>query len=157
MTTVKLHECAPENAATMREWINSCGGVAVWPVANLSNIGVSWSTPALTTEGQPMRKPTWEAAEKPTRIITDASQILVVERKEYKRFHVAIRRGSQGMMYKLTDASSRRVRASVDKAGEGASYHFDYDTQEAVITVPGSCVLLSEWKDPNEVCDAPQL
>jgi hypothetical protein len=56
--------------------------------------------------------------------------------KEVKRFRVGIRMGSQGLRVKVTDGGSRRIRREVAKAGAGATYTFDYMTQEAVILVP---------------------
>ena len=148
MTEQTKHECAPENAAKMREWIASRGGVAIWRSINLSNPGGSWSTPALTPEGQPYPKPTWEAETAPHRVITDASEIEVITRKEIRRFRVAVRMGGNGLTMKLTDAASRKLRAACDKLGPDSSYTFDYGTQEAVITMPGERVSLVDWVEP---------
>jgi hypothetical protein len=141
----RKHECAPEHASEVLGWINNRGGVAVWPSVNMSNLGASWSTPALTKEGEPTPKPTWQADSKPSQVITDPADIVVVMRKEVKRFHVAVRMGAQGFMLKLTDASARKLRAALDKAGDKASHHFDYETQEAVITMPASVILIVEY------------
>lgn len=138
------HECAPENAASMRMWIEKRGGIAIWPSVNLSNPGASWSTPANTLEGTPTPKPTWQAADKPERVITDPNEVVVVTRKEVKRFHVAVRQA--GLTLKCTDGATRKIRAAVAKAGEGASYEFDQGSQEAIITVPGETVSLAAWK-----------
>jgi hypothetical protein len=151
------HECAPENAELMLTWIRTRGGVAVWRSANLSNPGASWSTPAMTSGivgaggGEPMRKPTWEADDKPERIITDPGDIEVVTRREVKRFHVAVRAGSQGLMLKVSDGGTRRIRSEVAKAGDGASYYFDYgDEKNAVITVPDKRVPLLQYVRETE-------
>lgn len=138
-----MHEVAPENAAKMLDWIENRGGVAVWNSVNLSNPGASWSTPALAPDCSPYRKPTWEASSEPHKVITNPSEIVVVTRKEVKRFHVAVR--ASGHVAKLTDASSRRVTREVDRAGEDASFYFDYGTQEAVITVPSETVPLLQF------------
>jgi hypothetical protein len=139
------HEVAPENALRMFEWIKTRGGIAVWPSINFSNLGQSWSTPYRTPEGELMLKPTWQADSKPSRVITDPNDVVVIARKEVKRFRVAIRRGSQGMSFKLTDASSRKLRATCDKLSTESSYHFDYETQEAVFTIPDTKVPLTEY------------
>jgi len=139
------HECSPDNAPKMLEWIKSRGGVAVWTSVNLANPGASWSAPAMTLDGTPALRPTWEADGKPSRIITDAGEIDVVTRREVKRFRVGLRRGSQGFSVKVTDGGTRKIRAEVEKAGEGASYHFDYENQEAIVTVPGDVVTLDKW------------
>ena len=148
MTEQTKHECAPENAGKMREWIKSRGGIAIWRSANLSNPGASWSTPA-ETDGKPMTKPTWQAQDKPERVITDASEIEVVTRKEVRRFRVAVRQGDSGLQFKLTDASSRKLREAMSKLGDESSYHFDYETQEAILTMPDKRVPLNEWVEPE--------
>lgn len=145
------HECSPDSAVKMLGWIRTRGGVALWRSVNLSNPGASWSTPARTADvggipGDPYPRPTWEAADKPERVITDPAEIIVVVRKEVRRFRIALRRGGSGAFFgKLTDASSKKLRAALEKAGEGSSYTFDYETQEAIITMPDRTVPLAEW------------
>jgi hypothetical protein len=138
-----MHEVAPENAARMLEWVEKRGGVAVWKSVNLSNPGASWSTPALAPDCSPSQKPSWEASSEPHKVITDPAEIAVVTRKEVGRFRVAIR--VSGRMVKLTTASSKRLDKAMTLAGEDASYHFDYETQEAVITVPSETVPLLQF------------
>lgn len=138
-----MHEVAPENAAKMLDWIERRGGIAVWKSVNLSNPGASWSTPALAPDCSPYRKPTWEAESSPYKVITNPAEIVVVTRKEVKRFRVAIR--VRGMSVKLTSGSTRKVDKAMIHAGEDASYHFDYETQEAVITVPSETVPLLQF------------
>jgi len=143
---MEKHQCAPENAGRFRDWIKNRGGVAIWRSVNLSNLGRSWSTPALTVEGEPTAKPSWESDSKPARIIRDESEIEVIVAKEVKRFHVALRPGDQGLSYKLTDASTRRVRTACEKAGEKSWYEFDYGNQEAVILVPDGVTRLDQYE-----------
>ena len=151
MTDQTKHECAPENAAKMREWIATRGGVAIWRSINLSNAGASWSSPALT-EGVPTKKPNWQSENVPSRVITDASEIEVVTRKEVKRFRVAIRAsGAFGATFKLTDTASARVRRECDKLGSDSAYEFDYETQECILTMPGERVSLADWIEPAAV------
>ena len=127
------HVCSEENAPRFKDWIENRGGVAVWKSINLSNIGASWSTPALAKDGTPTPKPTWEAEETPSLVVTDPKDIGVTTDKEVKRFHVAVRRGGNGFMLKCTEASTRKIDKALTKAGEGSHYQFDYSTQEAVI------------------------
>jgi hypothetical protein len=136
-------ECTEANAPLFAEWIKTRGGLAVWRSINLSNPGASWTTPVRGPEGQPVGKPTWQVAEQPERVITDPDDVVVVTRREVKRFRVGVRQS--GLQCKLTDAASRRVRAAVAKAGNDASYTFDYGTQEAVIEVPAGQVTLGQW------------
>lgn len=82
------HECDIGNAPKFAEWIRTRGGVAVWRSVNLSNPGASWSTPACV-EGEPhtrFPKPTWQAANEPEKIVTDAARIKVIVPREVKRF-----------------------------------------------------------------------
>jgi hypothetical protein len=144
-----LH-CELKNASTFLDWVRNRGGIAVWRSIDLSNPGQSWSTPLRDKEGKPTSKPNWRAGNEPSRCITDPRDVLVVEDKEVKRFHIAVRIGAQGIMLKLTDASSRRVRRAVEKAGKGAYYEFDHNTQEAVILAPARQLTLFEWAEQNQ-------
>lgn len=129
----------------MKEWIERRGGVAVWGSIDFS--GRTWSTPARLEEGDPTPKPHWAATEKPISILTSIDEVEVDIPKLVKRFHIGLRRGSQGLTIKLTDASSARLRRECDKAGENSWYEFDYDTQDALIFVPDKTVSLSVWKE----------
>lgn len=142
MTTDKL-ECAPENAERFATWLRDRGGIAVWRSANLSNPGASWSTPRLDPMGGQMTKPTWQAQDIPERIVVDPADVEVLERIEVKRVPIALRRS--GTALKLTDASSRRVREQVAKAGDGAWHEFDHEHQQAVIYKPGKATPLLEY------------
>ena len=137
------HEVVEEYAPKFLEWIQKRGGVAVWKSINLSNPGASWSTPALTEDGKPSQKPTWQAANEPIKVVTDPEQIGVLTVKELKRFRVAVEQ--HGLSLKVSDGSSRRIRSKVAKAGDDAYHVFDYETQEAVIMVPTGKVSLAEW------------
>lgn len=140
------HSCTNHIASTFLDWIRNRGGVKVWTSVDLSDPGFSMSSPALTVEGLPYPKPHWKVGTDPM-LVTNTDDIEVHCDKEVKRFHVAIRRGSQGLCFKCTDASSRRIRKEVDKAGEGAYYYFDYTAQEAVIMAPepGKSMSLTDW------------
>jgi len=125
----------PGARAKFEEWITGRGGVQIWNNINLSNMGAGQVfTPALTEAGEPMGKPKW--SHERGEVVQDITRFrFVKEWKEIKRFHVAIRPGSQGTMMKLTDGSSRKVW----KYGQiypGASYRMDYDTQECVFEMP---------------------
>lgn len=139
------HKITPENAERLRTWLKERGGIMIWNCHDLSRAGQTWTTPACGPEGEPVGKPHWAAGEV-VRTIKDAAEVVVDVPKEVRRCRIAIRRGSQGLSFKLTDASSRKVRAAVAKAGESAWYEFDYETQEAVIFVADKTVPLMEWK-----------
>ena len=131
-------------------WITNRGGIAIWEVQLIGGGpgGVrSYMSPACQLDGSPMTKPHWSVGNKPREIVTDPREISVVEPKEVKRFHVALRMGRQGLTMKCTDASTRKIRAAVEKAGEGAWYEFDYSTQEAVIYAAGAEIALKDWAD----------
>lgn len=148
-TATEPHVVQSENARKMADWLANRGGLAIWHSVNLSNPGASWTTPANQIDGKPTPRPTWEADSKPERIIMDAADVIVSEDREVKRFHVAVRRGSQGFMLKCTDASSDRIHREVARAGNGAYYEFDYDSQEAVIMAPARQVSLVDWLQEN--------
>ncbi len=83
--------------------------------------------------------------ETPSLTITDPAEVVVDVPKEVKRFRVAIKVGSQGMLLKCSDAASRRIRKECQRAGEESWYEFDYATQEAVVFVPGESKPLPEY------------
>jgi hypothetical protein len=136
----------------MANWIKNRGGIAIWNSVNLSNSGATWSTPALNEDNTPYQKPNWETANEPEKIITNTDDIIVAHDKEVTRFHVANRRSSNGMSFKVTDGGSRKIRSAVAKAGEGAYYCFDYsDYKNAVIMAPEKTETLTEWLKNNPV------
>ena len=141
------YEVFPQEVATMREWLEHRGGLAIWECLDLSDPGKTWTTPALSKDGKPTEKPHW-AAGKVLATITDISKVTVTVPKQVRRFHVAIRLGANGLKVKLTDGASRRVRAALAKAGEDSWHEFDYMTQDALIFVPGEKVPLKDWKSP---------
>jgi len=133
-----------ENAPKFLDWIANRGGVAVWDAHDFS--GDSCSTPALTKDGQPMRKPHWKYPNSPSEIITDSSQVTVFVAKEIKRFHVGTRRGTQGFTFKVTDAGTARIRKELAKVPD-SWYEFDYmDEKNCVIYTPDKEYPLSEFK-----------
>ena len=95
----------------------------------------------------PTGKPTWQAANLPSRVIRNPEEISVEFPVEVKRFYVALKQRGFSMM--LTDGATRRVEAAVEKFSEKhdceAWYRFDYATQEAVILIPGETMTLAEW------------
>lgn len=168
------HRCAPQNAPKFLDWIRNRGGVAHFSSIDLSDLDKSWSAPFLSKDdcpncsgtghigdapcGAPLcvggkvrtNKPHWKSANNPDKVYTNTDDILVTIDKEVKRFHIAVRRGGNGLSLKVTDASTRKIREAVAKAGEGAYYEFDYATQEAVILKPDSEISLTEWATQNE-------
>lgn len=143
-------ECSVENAPKFIEWCKSRGGVARWRSVNLSNPGASWSTPALTLEGLPTPKPTWQADSAPELVESDPAKITVFMDREVRRLRVAIKRGDS-FNFVLTDASTRKVRKATAEAGPEAYYRFDYDSQEAVIMAPDSKMTLAQWAERQTV------
>ena len=143
--------CTPENAEKFKDWLVNRGGLAVWNSINFSNLGVTWTTPAHTEDGNTFPRPSWQADSKPDHIVTKVEDVIVSVDREVKRFHVAVRRGSSNpTTLKVTDGGSRRIRAAVAKAGKGAYHVFDFMTQEAVIMAPVDQVPLNEWGQPGK-------
>jgi hypothetical protein len=143
-TTVK-HRILAENAALIWKWFQERGGIAVWKSVDMSNPGRSWTTPLRDAEGNPTGKQDWRMEETPSLTITDPAEVAVDVPKEVKRFRVAIKVGSQGMLLKCSDGASRRIRKECAKAGDESWYEFDYATQEAVIFVPGESKPLPDF------------
>src|ERR1035437_8627895 len=129
---MEKHRVKAENAARIWEWLETRGGIVVWDSVNLSNPGASWTGPLNDKDGKPAIKPNWQCANTPGRVITDAAEVVVDVPKEVKRFHIAIRMGSQGISYKVTDGGTRRIRAACAKAGKDSWYEFNYVEQSVV-------------------------
>lgn len=104
----------------------------MWRNDNLSNPSAGdMYTPARDPDGELTRSPHWSHPGPPT-LVTDITAFLfATEVAEVKRFRVAI--ACKQFNFKLTDASSRKLKAAMEEAGEDAFYEVDYATQEAVI------------------------
>lgn len=139
-----LIECAEENAQKFWDWICHRGGLAKWRSADLSCASKTWTTPALTVEGRPTERQGWQMRDDPE-IVTDPTLVEVFTSKAVKRFRVGLRMGGNGMSLKCTDAASARIHREVEKAGDGAFYVFDYDTQEAVIMATDNSMSLAAY------------
>jgi len=119
------------------EWVKTRGGIAVWTNHDLSDPGAgNVYTPALT-DGKLTLAPCWRCGRNPAEVVTDLSRFRFAKgEREVDRFKVAVRMGAQGMKVKLTDASSAKLRKRLEKHGPDAGYRFDYENQQAVVTVP---------------------
>lgn len=142
---LKPYITTPENAGKIADWLRTRGGIAIWQSVDFNRLGETITTPVRTFEGDPVAKPGWWVGNQPARIITDPADVIVAIDVEVKRFHIAIRAGSNGLLFKCTDGASRRIRAAVAKAGEGAYHVFDYSAQDAVIMMPESQIPLHDY------------
>jgi hypothetical protein len=123
-----------------QDWIANRGGILVWPNVNLSDPGKGpMFTPARHDDGSDgsKDKPHWSVGD-PT-LVTSIDEFEFVTLREYKRFHVGVRRGD-GLSIVLTDAAKRRLDRELAKASKDhgdAFYEFDYgDERNCVILVP---------------------
>lgn len=139
--TIETNE---EHAPRLAEWIKAGRGLAHWRSADLSDPGQTWTTPARQLDGTPTKPGHWKMEPEPAFVVESSDDVTVFTDKEVKRFHVAIKKG-YGFRIECTDASSRKIKAAVAKAGPGAYYVFDYESQEAVIMAPDSKCTLTEW------------
>lgn len=138
------HVCQPEHAEKFKRWLRENGGIAFWRSANLSNPSQTWSAPAFDAKGRPHNKPTWQAEDQPTKIITNIDDVVVVIDKEVKRIKISIRQAFLSL--KLTDASSKRLRKELAKY-EGSTYAFE--DNYAVILAPEKVIPLKDYQ-PEE-------
>jgi len=147
-----LLEVDPRHAVRAARWMEHCGGVAVWESGDLGQLGRRWYTPARLTDGNPAQRPHWSCGERPARVIANAAEVEVVERREVARLRVATRPG-YGLAWRLTDASSKRLERALAQAGEDASYVFEGDT--AVVFAVTSRTPLARWLEEHP--DAPAV
>jgi hypothetical protein len=137
-----------EPAKKVAEWLTAGRGVAVWQNQDLSSsdIGGLKFTPARTVEGEPVKSPHWNCGTAPEMVIEEKTAFQVVEYTQVYR--VKVRTGPPylgGIHLKDRD----KLDTAMQKAGEGAVYHFDYERQygspwfTAIVSVPTSTVPLS--------------
>jgi hypothetical protein len=139
-TLERIEICVPDQKEKFADWIANRGGVIRWQNLNLSNPdGGDMYTPVRGPDGEnnQERAPHWSVGF--AEIITDLSRFrFIKELREVKRLKIAVRMGSQGLSLKLTDGSTRRLRAAMGKIqdihGTKPCYHFEED--QAVIEVP---------------------
>lgn len=143
-------DCNVTNAPKFADWITNRGGIATWKSADLSCAGKTWSAPYLETDGSVKAKESWQMESKPASVTTDPAEVDIYECTEVNRFPIAIQRGRADFSMRLTDGSTRKVEAAVEKAGDGAYYEFDYDSQEAVIMTSKVTMTLKEWMEKNK-------
>lgn len=139
-------EVEPRAAVKVAAWLAHAGGVAVWRGRDLGQPGQEWLTPVRLTDGSPARRPHWSCACQPDRVITDLAEVEVVERREARRFRVAVRPG-YGLALVLTDASTRRLDAALGEAGDGATYAFE--GRDAVVYAVASRTPLPAWLEAH--------
>lgn len=138
----------PSQAPLFLYWLKERKGIFLWRSVDLGDIGASVFTPVIDKEGKVFTKPHWKYANKPSRKIRRAEAINVRFEKEVERWRVGLKRG-YGFRIDISDASQRKMERLLEKHGEEAAYHFDYCSQEAVITVPTRIITLAEWSQEN--------
>lgn len=132
-------QITPTIADYIKEFFEHRGGVKTWDSENLADPGKNlWFGPGDNQD------PPRCYATNPV-VHTDPAEFEVVVLKEVNRFPVSLRPGDINLSIRLTDASSRRLLAARQRAGEGASFQFDYTTQEAVIYVPERATPLPDY------------
>lgn len=120
-TTTKPHHVAEENARKFADWLKTRGGILIWNSADLGSAGRSVSTPALTEDGKPYPSPGWQFPNW-DRHVTDIADVEVYTVRVVETFKIRLKRS--GMNLVLNNASDRRVRTALDRAGDGSSYRF---------------------------------
>lgn len=146
-TTDFKYVCGPLDAPSVWEWMNKRGGIRIWHSQNLSDLSKTYTTPFYNRDGTERTDPPHWSAPTPGERIIRHEDVGVSIDKEVKRFRVATRRAGFG--WKCRDASSRKIREQVAKAGVGAYHCFDYDTQEAVIMAPRMVIPFPEYAKQN--------
>jgi hypothetical protein len=123
-------------------WIRDRGGVRVWGNVDLSDPGAGYAYTPMYQDGGEVETtpPTWKHQDR-VDVVTDLSRFRFVrEYIEVDRFRITLRMGASGLRIKLTDGSSRRLRARLDKAQEKHGpcyYRWDgFDGRDCVIERP---------------------
>lgn len=110
------HRISSDVVPKILDWIQNRSGVEIWVSHDLATPGKEYMTPVLGPEGKPVGgKPHWSCGEKPEKVLTKLEDFEVETPREVHRFRVAIRPTRNGMMWKCTDASSKRIRDAEEK------------------------------------------
>jgi hypothetical protein len=106
------HRITPDQAPLIAQIFTERGGIAIWKANAPNRAGESWTTPIKGPNGEEIQKlrPHGSTREKPDTIITDPKDVIVETPALFKRFPVGIQRSSDGLKYRLTDASLRRLQ-----------------------------------------------
>lgn len=139
----------PSQAPLFLKWVKERGGVFLWYSADLGNAGASVYTPVHSEDGSEKTCPGWQYHRAPSKRITRAEDLFVRFEREVERWRVGLKR-SYGLRITLSDASNRKMGRLLEKHGDDAEYHFDYEKQQAVITIPERIITLAEWE--KETC-----
>jgi len=132
------------DAERILDWIKNRGGVAVWDSCAIGDPGQAF-TPALDKDGNRTTRPGWRYGGKPSSIVTDASDVTVLRCEKFKSFHVSTKKGG-GFSIVLTDASSRKLKKELERAGEGSWHEFDYGSHDnCIVYRVDSNIPLPEW------------
>jgi hypothetical protein len=135
-----------DSAQQIAGWLKAGRGVAHWTSIDLSDPGFELTTPALQADlFTKTEKPHWKVGSEPKRVIFDASEVEVRTFELAKRFHVGVRMGGNGLALKVTDGGTRRINRELAKTGDGATYSFDHETQDALIFRTKGSQPLTDW------------
>lgn len=133
----------------IRRWLSKHGGVAVWKSIDLSRPGEECLMPYADEQGVKYAKPHWRYSDDPI-VVTDESNVSVYRERFYKQIPVALRRGSQGLSLKVTDASMRKVNRALAEceAKHGNAYweRGGLDNPSITITYRDGEVPLKNWR-----------
>jgi len=133
-------------APKIRGWIRDRGGVNYWRSASLSDPSRTCFTPIFDVDGNPTGKPAWWCEREPADTLKAEDAFEVVRDKKYKTCRIATRVGAQGLLIKLTDASSAKVKKLLDEAGEGSRYEFGgIDGKDCTVFKKVGVTPLEEW------------
>lgn len=142
MTTERIDVTVPGVREKFAGWVAQRGGVAVWENANLSTPDAGEQFTPAVTDGAPTPQPHWSVKPIPE-IVTDLARFRFVKSfREVGRRKIAVRVSGNGLMLKLTDASTRKVNNFQDsyKEKHGVRPFYRFEDDEAVFEV-------AEWED----------
>lgn len=117
------------DASKALDWLNNRGGIAVWTNCNMSSqsLGGESYTPALTADGKPTLSPGWQFGNKPSRIVTDPTEVCVVEYAVHSR--VKTIPSKYGPPCDPIKRGRNKVDAALEQAGEGSYWQFDWNSR----------------------------
>lgn len=118
----KPHIINSADAPRIVEWLQTRGGIRVWENRDIGGDSNGATTPAKTKEGADYPSPHWRFGQEPARTITDPADVEVATDVVVETITIKLK--SSGHRMVLNNASDRRVRAALERAGEGSYYTF---------------------------------
>lgn len=129
--------CEPENAAKLKGWIDTRGGLLLWgsQLLERGHLGRTWITPCIDEAGNPPAPPHWGAAGNSV-LVTDPDDVAVELREELRRYGYRVPRCTLDKVWRKLNA---------EHPDSDVGYELKLESGEYVFTKRGKLVPLLQF------------